>query len=82
MIQKINKSHIVLVILYSGAPLSHCVEMAYLNTILFYFGDLVLHFSVGFFVDIFIIIFGSENLALSSRVGFSEMKVRQEGINC
>ena len=56
--------------------------MAYLNTILFYFEDLVLYFSVDFFVDVFIIIFGSENLALLSRVGFSEMKVSQEGINC
>ena len=82
MIQKINKSHIALVILYSGAPLSHCVEMAYLNTILFYFEDLVLYFSVDFFADVFIIIFDSENFALLSRVGFTEMKVSHEGINC
>ena len=82
VIQKISRSHIALVILYSGEPLSDCVEMAYLNTILFYFEDLVLYFSVDFFVDVFIIIFDFENLALLSRVGFSEMKVSQEGINC
>ena len=64
----INQVHTPQVILYSGEPLSHHVEMAYLNTcakshsILFKFR----------------ILFDFENLTLSCRGGFEETKVNQK----
>ena len=76
------------VILYSGEPLWHYVEMAHLNTCAKSYSILFKRSSASIFsnrvpnwrnesVDVFRIVFSSENLTLSCRGGFEETEVSQ-----